>query len=154
IVSAQRVRPPASPYLVTAGSVIRAALLTGVNSDLPGLAEAQVTEKVCDSITGRYLLIPQGAKLIGEVDSQVSYGQERLLAAWTQVKFPNGATLVLDRLPGADPSGASGFSAAVDNHTWRLAKGVILSSLLGIGTELAANSGTRDNNRIIVATRD
>jgi type IV secretion system protein TrbI len=154
VVSPQRLRAPASPYLVTAGSAIRAALLTAVNSDLPGLAEAQVTENVCDSVTGRYLLIPQGAKLVGEVDSQVSYGQERLLAAWTQLKFPDGSTMVLERLPGSDVAGASGFDADVDYHTWRLVKGVILSSLLGISTELAANSGTQKNNRIIVATRD
>jgi type IV secretion system protein VirB10 len=154
VVSPQRLRPPASPYMVTAGSAIRAALLTAVNSDLPGLAEAQVTENVCDSVTGRYLLIPQGAKLIGEVDSQVSYDQERLLAAWTQLKFPDGSTMVLERLPGSDAAGAAGFDADVDYHTWRLVKGVILSSLLGISTELAANSGTQGNNRIIVATRD
>ena len=154
VVSPQRLRTPASPYLVTAGSVIRAALLTAVNSDLPGLAEAQVTENVCDSVTGRYLLIPQGAKLVGEVDSQVSYGQERLLAAWTQLKFPDGSTMLLERLPGSDVAGASGFDADVDYHTWRLVKGVVLSSLLGISTELAANSGTQQNNRIIVATRD
>ena len=154
VVSPERLRAPASPYLVTAGSAIRASLITAVNSDLPGLAEAQVTENVCDSVTGRSLLIPQGAKLIGEVDSQVSYGQERLLAAWTQLKFPDGSTLVLDRLPGSDAAGAAGFDADVDYHTWRLAKGVILSSLLGISTELAANSGTQGNNRIIVATRD
>jgi type IV secretory pathway VirB10-like protein len=139
---------------VTAGSAIRAALVTAVNSDLPGLAEAQVTENVCDSVTGRYLLIPQGAKLIGDVDSQISYGQERLLAAWTQVKFPDGSTLALDRLPGSDTAGAAGFDADVDYHTWQLVKGVILSSLLGVSTELAANSGTQNNDRIIVATRD
>lgn len=154
VVSAERVRTPASPYLVSAGSAIRAALVTAINSDLPGLAEAQVTENVCDSATGRYLLIPQGAKLIGEVDSQISYGQERLLAAWTQIKFPDGSTLVLDRLPGSDASGAAGLDADVDYHTWQLVKGVVLSSLLGVSTELAANSGTENNDRIIVATRD
>jgi type IV secretion system protein TrbI len=154
LVSPERPRAPASPYLVTAGSAIRAALVTAVNSDLPGLAEAQVTENVCDSVTGRYLLIPQGAKLIGDVDSQISYGQERLLAAWTQVKFPDGSTLALDRLPGSDTAGAAGFDADVDYHTWQLVKGVILSSLLGVSTELAANSGTQNNDRIIVATRD
>ena len=94
------------------------------------------------------------AKLIGDVDSQISYGQERLLAAWTQVKFPDGSTLALDRLPGSDTAGAAGFDADVDYHTWQLVKGVILSSLLGVSTELAANSGTQNNDRIIVATRD
>lgn len=154
ITSPQRVRPPTSPYLVSAGSIIRAVLITAVNSDLPGLAEAQVTEKVCDSINGNTLLIPQGARLIGEVDSQISYGQERLLAAWTQLKFLDGSTLPLDRLPGSDTAGAAGFDAMTNYHTWRLAKGAFLSSLLGISTQLATNSGTQDNNRVIVATRD
>ena len=148
-----RVRP-ASPYLVTAGSAIRAALVTAVNSDLPGLAEAQVTENVCDSVTGRYLLIPQGAKLIGEVDSQISYGQERLLAAWTQIEVPDGSTLCSiasrDRILRAPP-GSTPTSTTIPGNSSRASS---CSSLLGISTELAANSGTQNNDRIIVATRD
>ena len=66
---------PVSPYEVLAGTVISASLLTGLNSDLPGEVTAQVTENVYDSVTGRYLLIPQGSRLIGSYDSVVAFGQ-------------------------------------------------------------------------------
>ena len=66
-VSAERVSAPASPNIIQAGSVIPAALITGIRSDLPGQIVAQVTANVYDSPTGRILLIPQGARLIGEI---------------------------------------------------------------------------------------
>jgi type IV secretory pathway VirB10-like protein len=71
-VSPERLENPVSRYVIQAGSIIPAALITGIRSDLPGQVTAQVTENVYDSPTGRYLLIPQGSKLIGAYDSQVS----------------------------------------------------------------------------------
>ena len=82
-VSADRLTNPPSPYVVQAGAVIPAALITGIRSDLPGQVTAQVTENVYDSPTGKYLLIPQGSKLIGTYDSQISFGQDRVLLVWT-----------------------------------------------------------------------
>ena len=64
--SAERLADPASPYMLQAGSVIPAALMTGLRSDLPGQITAQVTQHIYDSPTGRFLLVPQGARLIGE----------------------------------------------------------------------------------------
>src|SRR5205807_1727279 len=75
--SASRLQLPLSRFLLTAGTVIPAALLTGISSDLPGPVVATVTESVYDSATGRYLLIPQGSRLVGKYDSQVSFGQRR-----------------------------------------------------------------------------
>src|SRR3546814_11490042 len=57
--SDERIAPPVSPYIVQAGSVIPAALITGIQSDLPGQIASQVTQNVSDSPTGRLLLIPQ-----------------------------------------------------------------------------------------------
>ena len=68
-------KKPRSPYEVKAGSYIPAALITGINSDLPGSVNAQVTENVYDTVTGNYLLIPQGAKLVGEYNSNLTFGQ-------------------------------------------------------------------------------
>ena len=81
-VSPDRLANPASRYVVQAGAVIPAALITGIRSDLPGEVTAQVTENVYDSPTGRYLLVPQGAKLIGLYDSQISFGQDRV-CSWS-----------------------------------------------------------------------
>ena len=127
---------PPSPYLVSAGSVISASLITGLRSDLPGLVTAQVTERVFDSATGRIELIPQGARLIGSYDSVVAFGQRRALVVWQRIILPNGSSLALDNVPATDPSGYAGLADKVDFHTWSLLKGVVLSTLLGVGSSL------------------
>lgn len=127
---------PASPHQVMAGSIIAAALVTGLNSDLPGMVVAQVTENVHDSITGRTLLIPQGSRLIGTYDSRVSFGQSRALLVWQRLIRPDGSSVQLDNLPASDTEGRSGLSDQVDFHTGRLLKGIALATLLGVGTEL------------------
>lgn len=104
--SPDQLQTPASPYVVQAGTLISAALVTGIRSDLPGQIMGQVTEHVYDSPTGRYLLIPQGAKLLGAYDSQVTFGQSRVLLVWTQLILPNGQSVTLERQPGADAQGS------------------------------------------------
>lgn len=155
IYSPQHLQTPKSPYQLTAGTVIAAALVTGIDSDLPGQVVAQVTEDTYDSTTGRYLLVPQGTRLIGKYDSQVAYGQERVLLIWTRLVMPDGSSIVLDNLPATDPQGYAGVEDAVDYHTWRLLKGIALSTLLGVGSELATNGSTQTSGRgnIIVSLR-
>jgi type IV secretion system protein VirB10 len=139
-VSPDHLENPVSRYVVQAGSVIAAALITGMRSDLPGQVTAQVTENVYDSPTGRYLLIPQGAKLIGTYDSQVAFGQNRLLLVWTRLLLPNGRSIVLERQPAADPQGFIGLEDEVDQHWDRLIMGAVLSTVIGIGAELGSNA--------------
>lgn len=129
-------RPPASPNMLSAGSVIAASLITGLRSDVPGLVTAQVTERVYDSATGRILLIPQGARLIGSYDSVVAFGQRRALVVWQRIILPDGQSLAIDHVPASDPAGYSGLADKVDFHTWSLLKGVALSTLLGVGSTL------------------
>ncbi|QNA86853.1 TrbI/VirB10 family protein [Sphingomonas sp. So64.6b] len=125
-----------SPFTLSAGSVISASLITGLRSDLPGLVTAQVTERIFDSATGRILLIPQGARLIGAYDSVVAFGQRRALVVWQRIIFPDGSSIRLENAPATDPSGFAGLADKVDFHTWSLLKGVVLSTLLGAGSEL------------------
>jgi type IV secretion system protein VirB10 len=139
-VSPDRLENPVSRYVIQAGAVIPAALITGMRSDLPGQVTAQVTENVYDSPTGRYLLIPQGAKLIGVYDSQVAFGQDRLLLVWTRLIIPNGRSIVLERQPGADPQGFIGLEDEVDQHWRRIAMAAVLSTVIGIGAELGSNA--------------
>jgi len=134
--NAGRLTPPASPDLLSAGSVIAASLITGLRSDLPGLVIAQVTERVFDSATGTVLLIPQGARLIGSYDSVVAFGQRRALIVWQRIILPDGSSIRLDNVPAADPSGHAGLADKVDFHTWALLKGVAISTLLGVGANL------------------
>lgn len=136
-VSPDRVQDKASPYIVQAGAIIPAALITGIRSDLPGQVTAQVTEHVYDSPTGSHLLIPQGARLIGQYDSQVAFGQRRVLLVWNRIVMPDGTSIVLERLPGADTEGFSGLEDEVDHHWGQLFRAAALSTLLGIGTQLS-----------------
>ena len=125
-----------SPYQVMSGSIISASLLTGINSDLPGFVTAQVTENVYDTATGRFLLIPQGSRLIGRYDSVVTFGQKRALLVWQRLVMPDASSISLENLPATDTSGYAGLEDKVDAHTWQLIKGVALSTLLGVGTEI------------------
>jgi type IV secretion system protein VirB10 len=143
-VSPDRVDTPASPYLLQAGAVIPAALLTGLRSDLPGQVTAQVTEDVHDSPTGKVLLIPQGARLVGQYDAQIAFGQSRALLVWNRLIMPNGRSIVLERQPGADPQGYAGLEDGVDNHWGMLFKAAILSTLLSVGSE--AGTSNSENN--------
>ncbi|MCW2247826.1 type IV secretion system protein VirB10 [Gemmobacter caeni] len=149
-VAMDRIMVPVSPYILQAGAVIPAAMITGIRSDLPGQITAQVTENVYDSPTGALLLIPQGTRIIGQYDAGVQFGQRRVLLVWNRLILPNGRSIVLERQPGADASGYAGLEDGVDYHWWDLMKAAGLSTLLGIGTELA----TDDEDRLIRAIRD
>ncbi|WP_435302883.1 TrbI/VirB10 family protein [Mesorhizobium australicum] len=143
-VSPDRVAAPASPYVLQAGSIISAALITGIRSDLPGQITAQVTENVYDSPTGRILIVPQGARLIGQYDNGVAFGQRRVLLVWNRIIMPNGRSIVLERQPGADAEGHAGLEDGVDYHWRELFKAAALSTLLSIGAETGSSSSESD----------
>jgi type IV secretion system protein VirB10 len=147
--SPDRLARPASPYVLQAGTVIPAALVTGLRSDLPGQITAQVTQNVYDTPTGGSLLIPQGARLIGVYDSQVSFGQARLLLVWTRLILPNGYSIVLERQPGADATGQAGLEDGVDRHWGALFKAALLSTILAVGTELGSDQNDSDIARAL-----
>lgn len=147
-VSAERLTGLASPEILQAGSVIPAALITGIRSDLPGLVTAQVTQNVYDSPTGRILLIPQGSRLIGDYDADVAFGQSRVLLAWSRLILPDGRSIVLERQPTSDARGYVGLQDGTDYHWGRVLKAALVSTLLGVGSELVAG-GDGDLTRAI-----
>jgi type IV secretory pathway VirB10-like protein len=128
---------PISQFIVQAGTIIPGVLITGINSDLPGEITGQVRSNVYDSISGKYLLIPQGSKLWGLYYSQVAYGQERVLVVWKRIIFPNGQSINLQGMPGVDMSGYSGFNDQVNNHYGKIFGSVILMSVLSAGAQLS-----------------
>jgi len=127
---------PHSPFEVKAGSYISAALISGINSDLPGNVNAQVIENVYDSMTGNYLLIPQGAKLVGEYNSSLTFGQKRVQVVWDRIIFPDGKSLDIDKMQGLDTSGYTGLHDKVDNHYLRIYGNAVLLSLMGAGYDI------------------
>ena len=141
-------RTEGMPYEIKTGAVIPAVMVTGINSDLPGNMIAQVARNVYDSATGRFLLIPQGAKLYGVYDSRVIYGQERVLIAWNRLIFPDGSSITLGAMPGADMGGMAGFQDRVTNHYWRIFGSSFLMSAIVGGTAYAmdANDSSTTEN--------
>ena len=148
-VSAERLTGLASSSILQAGSVIPAALITGIRSDLPGLVTAQVTQNVYDSPTGRILLIPQGSRLIGDYDADVAFGQSRVLLAWNRLILPDGRSIVLERQPASDPRGFAGLQDGTDYHWGGVLKAALVSTLLGAGSEL----GSGDDGNLARAFR-
>ena len=143
--------PPRSPYTVQAGSTISAALVTALNSDQPGRVIAQVSENVFDSVTGEQLLIPQGARLLGTYDADANYGDQRLLIVWNRLIMPNGWSIALRGMPGADASGSSGLHGDVDAHIGRIAVASLLSGALGVA---ANQSQDGESNRLSQSVGD
>jgi len=150
-VSPDRIAAAASANVLQAGAVISAALITGIRSDLPGQITAQVTENIYDSPTGKILLIPQGARIIGQYDNGVGFGQRRILLVWNRLIFPNGRSIVLERQPGADAEGYAGLEDGVDYHWGELFKAAALSTLLSVGAESGSSS---DESDIVRALRN
>ena len=134
-----------SPYEVKAGSQIPAVMISGINSDLPGMITAQVRESVYDTRTGKYLLIPQGAKLVGRYDSQIAYGQSRVLVVWERIIFPDTSSISLLSMPGADTGGYAGFTDQVNNHFARIFGSAILMSIIEAGAELSQPQSNTTN---------
>lgn len=141
------VHPIASPYEIKTGTIIPAILITGINSDLPGPITAQTRENVYDTVSGRYLLIPQGSRIQGIYDSAVAFGQKRVLIAWQRLIFPNGQSLRLSGMPGTDLSGYAGFHDLTNNHFAQLFGSVLLMSTIGAGLQLSQPASNNNNNQ-------
>ncbi len=145
-------RVPGAAYEIKTGTVISGIMLSGINSDLPGHILAQVSRNIYDTASGSSLLVPQGSRLVGLYDSRVVYGQERVLVAWNRIIFPDGSSITLGAMPGADVSGYSGFSDQVNNHYLRIFGSAAIMSLISGPMAWAmdsfsssSESGRRDN---------
>jgi type IV secretion system protein TrbI len=146
-------KAPLSPLEIKTGTIIPAFMAEGISSDLPGDLIAQVSENVYDTATGQHLLIPQGTKAYGTYDSQVAYGQNRLLVVWKRLIFPDGSTLELGGMPGADGGGFAGFHDKVDNHYLRLIGWGVFTSILSAGFQLSQPEDTSRNGNGPTATQ-
>lgn len=136
-----RLTPPRSRYELQAGHAISAALVTALNSDLPGRVIAQVTAPVYDSVSGDHLLIPQGARLIGTYANNARYGDHRVLLIWNRLILPNGWSINLQEMEASDPSGAAGLTDRTDNHLDRLAGAIGLSAIISVVANESEDEG-------------
>jgi type IV secretion system protein VirB10 len=128
------VKKPQSPYVLQTGFVIPATLISGINSELPGQIMAQVSQHIYDSPVGKHRLIPQGSRLVGTYSSEVEFGQARVLVAWQRIIFPDGKTMDIGAMPGADGVGYAGFKDQVNNHYLRIFGSALIMSAIVAGT--------------------
>jgi type IV secretion system protein VirB10 len=136
---------PRSPYEVKAGTVIPAIMVGGINSDLPGQIIGQTVENVYDTATGRYILIPQGSKLVGTYHNAITTGQERVLVAWTRIIFPDASSVDLGKMPGADSAGFAGLHDQVNTHFWKKFGSALMLSAITAGVQLSQTGGQTTN---------
>lgn len=132
---------PLSPYEVKAGAILPAALLTAVDTSRGGPVTATLIEGVFDTVTGRHLLIPQGARLIGRHEGESRHGDRRAFIVWERLILPNGKSLVLARAPGVDAQGAMGVRGRVDRRV-----GALLTATLFAGAITALGQAARDGD--------
>jgi type IV secretory pathway VirB10-like protein len=149
-----KVTAPLSPFELKTGTVIPGVLIGSMNSDLPGEIIAQVSRNVYDTASGNHLLIPQGTRLFGHYDSNVTFGQGRLLVSWDRLIFPNAYTLDLDGMSGHDEGGSAGYADRVNEHYARIFGAALLTSVLAAGYQLSQPQqssllATQSNGQVI-----
>ena len=137
--------PQQFPYELKAGTIIPGIMLTGINSDLPGNVIAQVSENVWDTATGRHVLIPKGTRMLGAYDSNITYGQKRVLLVWNRLIFPNGTTLDIKGSPGIDQAGYSGLSGKLNEHWGEMLKSALIATVFVAGAEMVYDSDENQN---------
>lgn len=115
-------RPIASrgKFSLMQGASIPSVLITEVRSDLPGDIKASTTMDVYDSVNGAALLIPKGTILVGKYNNEVKVGQEKVMAGFTRMIYPSGASVDLGGMKAAEGSGEGGLSDDVDNHFFKM----------------------------------
>ncbi len=128
---------PLGVYEIKAGWEIPAVLEQNLNSDLPGDLKALVMSNVYDTATGRFLLIPQGSRLIGRYDSRVSYGQDGVQVVWDRVLFPDASSVDINGMVGLDSHGNAGLRDKVDRHYKRLFGFAAMTSLFSAAFDLS-----------------
>lgn len=146
---------PTSPYEIKTGELIPAVLMSGIDSDLAGNITAIVSQDVYDSVKGKYLLIPKGSKIYGTYDSNILYGQNRLMLIWQRIILPNGYSINLESMQGIDISGQAGVKGKVNNHTLKLLRSIVLSSIFnfvssGVNVNLDKNISNKGNTDVSV----
>ena len=131
------------------GAVIPASLVTEVNSESPGPVIAQVTQSIYDSATGQTLLIPQGARLIGDYRSSTRYGESRVAIIWSRLIMLDGREIELAEA-ALDPSGAAGVSGEVDNHWSDVFGAAALGTLINVGVATTEDPVAYGGSGIVV----
>lgn len=134
-------------YVLNAGAVIQATLLTGVTSDVPnGDVVAQVRQNIYDSLTGTHLLIPQGSRIIGTTGATGGLGNQRISVVFKRIILPNGASMTLPNQQAIDGTGYPGLMDKYNEHRGKLYQTAFFSALFSAAAQsLTGNTSGSDS---------
>ena len=139
--------PTLPHYVLARGSVIPAVLESAIDSALPGLVRARVSEDVYDSATGTHVLIPRGAALVGTYRQAGRAGQQRLFVAWTDLRMPDGMALAVDEFASLGADGATGIRGRRSTGFLKALGGAVLFDLAGNATQILTGEGSSQENQ-------
>jgi type IV secretion system protein VirB10 len=144
---------PATPALVVdsgggdmaIGTLIPAVLETPIDTSRPGMVRAIVSQDARGQ-DNQKVLVPRGSRLIGEYQSDVRSGQNRVLVNWTRLVRPDGTAVRLGA-PSADSTGGAGIPG--EYHSFFLSRffNAALQTALTVGGNLIG--GQADNTVIV-----
>lgn len=72
-------------------------------------------------------------------------GQRRVLIGWNRIIYPDGSSVSLDLMPGADQGGYVGLTDKVNNHYWKIFGNALLLSAFSGGIQLSQPQSKGDN---------
>ena len=140
---------PAGPlHRVLEGTVIDAVLTNRLDGTTTAPVNCLVTNPLY-SHSGQHILIPAGARLLGETKPVQAFGETRLAVSFHRLLMPDGRTYRLDQFLGLNQIGDAGLKDRVNQHYLSTfgaaaAVGLIsgLSQFLG-GVGLGSGDGDR-----------
>ncbi|MBV8820471.1 MAG: hypothetical protein JO022_19080, partial [Acidobacteriaceae bacterium] len=97
------------------GTVLEAVLTNRLAGDFSGPVNCMLTTNVY-SHDHQTLLIPQGARVLGEANKVSSFGQQRLAVSFHRIIMPDGFSLSLDDFKGLNQIGETGLRDKVNHH--------------------------------------
>lgn len=102
-------------YRVFEGTVLEGVVTNHIDGGLNGPMIVMLTTDYY-SHDHQQLLLPQGTRLIGNVQSVSGAGQRKLFVAFNRAVCPDGFSLELNKYTGLDPLGTTGLATNVNNH--------------------------------------
>jgi len=124
--------------LIPQGTMIGGILETAIQSDLPGMVRAVISEDVY-SFDGSHLLIPKGSKLIGRYRSGLNQGQSRVFVIWNRMIRNDGVSVNIGSY-GTDALGRAGLDGEIDTHFFERFGSSVLLSMIDTGLKIGVNA--------------
>jgi type IV secretory pathway VirB10-like protein len=133
------------------GTLIDTVLTNRVDGGVAAPVNCLVTTPVY-SHGGRQVVIPAGARVLGETRPVQTFGETRLAVTFHRLAMPDGSTYSLDQFLGLNQIGDSGLRDQVNQHYWSTfgaaaAVGLISGLAQFVGT---AGLATGEGNRTVI----